>query len=305
MPVERPAVDVVVPFAGSLPALRAVVARLASVAVRPGDSVTVAVNRRGLAGSVAGDGPVRVVEAAAVRSSYHARNAGARLGRADWLLFLDADVEPPAGLLDALFAPPPGERTGVLAGGVHDLPGPGAAARYAVLTGAMSQDVTLGHGAWAFAQTACCAVRRRAFEEAGGFRDVRSGGDADLCFRLRDAGWALERREHAAVGHRGRGSVPALLAQRARHGAGVAWLAREHPGSFPARSLPGVARFAGRRARTALRAQRAGDGDAALRAALDGATLLAFELGRRLVPNDVNHARPGSRGGCNTPDPVR
>ena len=280
----RPAVDVVVPFAGPVAALRELVARLAALEVRVGDTVTVAVNRAGLPLSVGFPG-VRVVEAAGRRSSYHARNVGARLGRAPWLLFIDADVEPPGDLLDRLLDPPPGERTGVLAGGVRDLPGSGAAARYAVLTDAMSQDVTLGHGAWAFAQTANCAVRRTAFEAVGGFREVRSGGDADLCFRLRDAGWELERRDDAAVGHRGRSSVPALLRQRARHGAGVAWLDRAHPGSFPSRSLPGVLRYTGRRWRTALRARRAGDRDAALRAALDGPALLAFEAGRRLVPN--------------------
>jgi GT2 family glycosyltransferase len=281
-------VDVVVPFAGTAAALADVVARVGALARRDGDTLTVVVNRPGLARGAAGAGAgVEVVEAAAVRSSYHARNAGARRGRAPWLLFLDADVEAPADLLDRLFAPPPAGRTAVLAGGVRDLPGPGPAARYAEQTGAMSQEVTLGHGRWAFAQTACCAVRRSAFEQVGGFREVRSGGDADLGFRLRAAGWELERREHAAVGHRGRGSVAALLGQRARHGAGIAWLNREHPGSFPPRSLPGTVRFAARRSRTALGARRAGDDDAALRAALDGATLVAFELGRRVLPNRV------------------
>ncbi|MDX6658334.1 MAG: hypothetical protein QOH62_3127, partial [Solirubrobacteraceae bacterium] len=50
-----------------------------------------------------------------------------------------------------------GERTAVLAGAVIDEPvGAGApvAARYAELHRSMSQEVTLGHGRWAFAQTA-------------------------------------------------------------------------------------------------------------------------------------------------------
>ena len=48
----------------------------------------------------------------------------------------------------------------------------------------MSQRNTLT-GVRPYAQTAHCAVRRSAFEAVGGFReDIRSGGDADLCFRL-------------------------------------------------------------------------------------------------------------------------
>ena len=41
--------------------------------------------------------------------------------------------------------------------------------------------------------------------------DVRSGGDADLCWRLAAAGWELERRTGAAVVHRNRATIGALL----------------------------------------------------------------------------------------------
>src|SRR5581483_10196456 len=91
-----------------------------------------------------------------------------------------------------------------------------------------------------FAQTANCAVRRAAFQSVGGFAEVRSGGDADLCLRLRAAGWRLEERRHAAVLHLNRANLASLLAQRARHGAGAAWLARRHPGAVPARGKLGL-----------------------------------------------------------------
>src|SRR5688572_7805397 len=121
----RPAVDVVVPFAGSDAELARVVAAVRGLALRQGDTVAVVDNQRRAAR------PAGVLEAVAVRSSYHARNAGARAGSAPWLLFVDADVDLPADLLDRLFEPPPAEGTGVLAGGVRDAPGGGAAARYA------------------------------------------------------------------------------------------------------------------------------------------------------------------------------
>ncbi len=167
--------------------------------LQPGDSVTVADNRPG-ARDGDGRGNVRVLGAGERQTSYHARNRAAALGTADWLVFLDADVLPPADLLARYFEPVPDARVGVLAGAVVDEE-PAAdestsASRYAWLKSSMSQEITLAHDQWAFAQTANAAVRRKAFEQVGGFEaGVRSGGDADLCFRVRAAGWDLERRE--------------------------------------------------------------------------------------------------------------
>src|SRR4051794_26573536 len=210
----RPAVDVVVPHAGTRSDLHA------DLALREGDTL--------------------VVERDPARAgSYATRNRGAARGHAPWILFLDDDVDAPGDLLDRLFDPPPGERTGVLAGGVRVAAGTSAAARFAAARGLIDQRTTTGRERWAFAQTACCAVRREAFEAVGGFREVRSGGDADLCWRLAAAGWGLETREGATVTHRPRESLPALLRQLARHGSGAAWLPREHPRSLPA---PGPAR---------------------------------------------------------------
>jgi len=291
--VTRPAVDVVIPVAGDV---AGVLSRARALTLRDGDTLTVVDNR-----GAAVDEP-EVLEATGVRTSYFARNAGAARGSAPWLLFLDADVHAPPDLLDRLFADAPGDRTGVLAGAVIDEPtGPGGppAARYAELKHSMSQEVTLGYGRWAFAQTANCAVRREAFEAIGGFRaDVRSGGDADLCWRLAAAGWGLERRPGAAVVHRSRTRLAAMLGQRLRHGSGAGWLAREHPGSFPARRWPGLALWALLRAASGLAALARGDRDGAIVGLLDGPAVWAFELGR-LVPN-----RPlrGGRGGARARD---
>ena len=44
-------------------------------------------------------------------------------------------------------------------------------------------------------------VRRAAFEAVGGFREeIRAAEDADLTYRLKAAGWEVERREGAARG---------------------------------------------------------------------------------------------------------
>jgi glycosyltransferase involved in cell wall biosynthesis len=281
--VTRPAVDVVVPFGGGV--LGDVLRWAGALARRDGDTVTVVDNRARPEDVAAVPPGVRLIAANEVASSYFARNAGARLGSAPWILFLDADVEPPPDLPDQLLDPPPADDVAVVAGEVLDeepRPGDPPSVRFAWLKRSMSQG-GLRDG---FAETANCAIRRAAFEALGGFReDVRSGGDADIGFRLRAAGWELELREEAAVVHRSRRTVRRLLAQQAKHGAGAGWMAREHPGSFPPRSLPGVAWWAVRRAAEGARAWRRGDRDAALVGMLDGPAVLAFELGRRLVSN--------------------
>lgn len=231
---------------------------------------------------------MRVLGAGELRTSYHARNRAAAQGSAPWIVFLDADVLPPVDLLDRYLATAPNATTGVLAGAVVDEepeePAP-AAPRYAWLKSSMSQEITLSHDGWSFAQTANAAVRREAFDQVGGFEArIRSGGDADLCFRLGAAGWGLERRQEAAVVHHNRETIPRMLAQRARHGAGASWLAQRWPGALPRRKWPGLALWSAKRAAQGAAAAVRGDRDNALLGLLDGPAVWAFELGR-VIPN--------------------
>jgi len=277
--MDRPAVDLVVPFRGSAVDLEAVRRRLEAVRLGPGDTVTVVDNSPHPHGGAD-------VCAPQLQTPGFARNRGAQRGSAPWLVFVDADTTPPATLLDDYFATVPAERTAMLAGGVRDQPGNGLAARYSHLRESMSQDMTLQHGPWAFVQTANCALRREAFDAVGGFREgIRAGEDADLCYRLRAAGWGTERREGAQVAHQSRTTVRALVAQKAIHGAAGAWLDRHYPGSFPARRVPGLTWWAIRRAVSGLfAAARDRRREDALLAVMDPLTTLAYELGRSL-PN--------------------
>lgn len=276
------------PVAASPAELREVLARMRAIRLGPDDTLTVVDNRG--AGITGPD----VVTATAKRTSYYARNAGAARGHAPWIVFLDADVRPPADLLDRLLDPEPGAAVGILAGGVLDDPvGPGgpAAARFAELQANMAQDATLDRGPWSFAKTVHAAVRREAFTAAGGFREnVRSGGDADLSWRLREAGWQLDYRPDAAVVHLSRTTVARMLAQRFRHGSGAAWLDREHPGSLPPRRWPGLIRWGLKRAAVGVLAAARGNRDRAILGLLDGPGVWAFELGRQ-VPNRARRRR--------------
>jgi GT2 family glycosyltransferase len=302
----RPPVDVVVPFHGSDAALTALLDRLERLRRRDGDTVTVADNRA-TATTPWQHGSVRVLAAPAEQSSYHARNVAARAGRNPWLLFIDADVEPPPALVESYFAQPMGERVGVVAGAIEDAPATledGVAARYAYLEQTLAHDNVLA-GDHAFAQTANALVRREAFEAVGGFTEgIRSGGDADICFRIVAAGWKLDTRP-ATVAHTGRPTVRKLLRQYLRYGAGAAWLDERHPGFLevrPWRHLVGSSlRGAVRGAQLWLR----GDRDAAIVTALRPLTRACFRAGSSLpnaaVPTTELLRRALTRGAPRAP----
>ncbi len=288
--MDRPTVDVVVPIRGGLAEVEALRGRLAQLDLRPGDTALVVDNTPGRGPrSYDPASPVPVLHAAERASPGYARNRGVERGQAKWLVFFDADVVPPADLLDRYFDPPPGDRIAILAGGIRDeqVPADGApAARYAYLRGLMSQDQTYCLGKWSFPQTANVACRRRAFEEVGGFReDIRAAEDADLSYRLRAADWEIERHESAAVIHRSRETVRGLVAQQLVHGAGAAWLSRNYPGAFPARRWPGLVWWGIRAfARGLAGAARWRDRDRLLFALLEPLEFFIFEVGR-VLPN--------------------
>jgi GT2 family glycosyltransferase len=285
--MTRPPVDVVVPFRGTPAELEALRARLARLELGRGDSVLVVDNtpRRD---TPAAEGAVPVVHAGGVATPGFARNRGAARGSAEWLVFVDADVEPSPDLLERYFDPPPAERTALLAGGIVDeaVPADGpATARFAYLRATMGQEDMLRD--WGFPKTANAACRRAAFESVGGFReDIRAAEDADLTYRLRAAGWEVERREAATGIHLSRRTLRGFVVQKLLWGAGAAWLARMYPGTFPARGRAGLVWWGARTAaKGLLSAARSRDRDEAIIALLDPLEHLAYEFGRSL-PNE-------------------
>jgi GT2 family glycosyltransferase len=227
--MRRPSISVIVPFFGDEAAASLTMSALRVLVLREGDELLVADNTEG--GALA----ARFAEGfatSAKRQPYSARNEAAVRAAGEWLLFTDADCRPRADLLDAYFDPPPGEAVGALAGEIVAA-GEGAtlAQRYAADRRLLSSELFLAHPYKPMGVTANLLVRRAAFEAVGGFAEgIRSGGDADLCWRLQDAGWAIEHRPHAVVAHEHRATVRALLRQAARTAAGTRWLEARHPG---------------------------------------------------------------------------
>lgn len=240
---ERPGASVIVPFAGDEEDAERALTLIALIELGPGDEAIVADNSAELHLSrLELPEGVRVVEASGERSSYHARNVGAAAAAGEWLLFIDSDCRPLPGLIDAYFDPRPTDEIGALAGSVIGAPAQTAfLARYARSRNFLDQDDGM-HTHDDGAATANLAVRRQAFERVGGFEEgIRSGGDVDLCRRLKLDGWTLERRAGAGVEHLHRESLSDLLGTIARYSAGARWLNQRYPGSAPAWPLvPGL-----------------------------------------------------------------
>lgn len=289
--MQRPTVDVIVPFKGSPEALERLRRQLGTLSLRPGDSVLVVDNtpRPKSLGEKAGE--VGVLHADGRPTPAFARNAGAARGAAEWLVFCDADTQAPADLLDRYFDPPPEPHTGLVGGGVVDEPTPenaSAVARYSHLRAVMSQQDTFDFGdEWGYPKTANVACRRAAFEQVGGFREeIRAAEDADLTYRLRAAGWQIERREDAAVVHASRTTLRGLITQQVLWGAGGAWVHSVYPGAVPLVGRSGLFRWAaGTTLGGLLTAIRRRDRDAAILALFRPIEALAWELGR-LLPNE-------------------
>lgn len=274
----------VVPFRGSPSEREALRATLRSLELAQSDSLVIVDNTPGHRPA---DGPVPVLACPGHPTPGYARNRGAEGAKGEWLLFLDSDVLPRADLLERYFDPPPGDGTGLIGGGVIDqvVPRDGPApARYAHVRGLMGQDNTFSWADWAFAQTANALCRREAFEAVGGFReDIRAAEDADLAYRLKAAGWTLERREEASAVHTSRTSLRGFIGQQLLHGAGGAWLDRRYPGSVPRCRRAGLLWWAVRfSARGLAKAAWERDRDNAICALFDPLENIAYEFGRSL-----------------------
>jgi GT2 family glycosyltransferase len=277
--IARPTACVIVPFAGSQAELEQILDRLGRLVLGPGDAVVLVDNRRPHRRPP--PSAVTVLAAPERASSWYARDVGAAAATADWLIFVDADTRPLPDLVDRYLGSPPAAAVGILAGAVRDWSTAATlCSRYVSARRKMDQATTLENAYRPYAQTANCAVRRSAFAAVGGFAgDIGSSaaGDADLCWRLQDAGWRIESRPLAAVDHENRARFRDLLRQLARHGAGLAWLERRYPGSSPP---PGVRDLVGRIPHYLLAAARARDPEEAAFALADLCCLYARDWGR-------------------------
>ena len=223
------------PFAGSRADAERALAALTGLDAGPGDELIVADN----SGVVPERDGVQIVLAAAEHSPSHARNIGAEHASRDWVLFLDADCLPEAGLIAHYFADAIDADIGALAGEVvAAVDGVSLASRYGATRSFLRQSAHLAHPYMPRAVAANLLVRRVAFEQVGGFFEgVRAAEDTDFSWRLQRAGWRLEARPRARVAHEYRTSIEALRRQWRGYAAGRAWLGRRYEDFKPEPAL--------------------------------------------------------------------
>ncbi len=230
----RPPVSVVVPFLGGADDARDLAATLEQLETGPGDELIVADNTvSGLFSEATESDVIAVVRSTGEHSSYRSRNVGAAHAGNEWLLFIDADCRPRPDLIDRYFDRPISERTAAVGGAVLPLArGTGRMTRYEISRAVNKQSPHLSNPYKPFAVTANLLVRKAGWEAVGGFQEgIRSGGDADFCWRIQDAGWSLEYRDAAAVEHLMRESLRPYLRLHARYGGALSWLRFRHPQS--------------------------------------------------------------------------
>jgi GT2 family glycosyltransferase len=207
------------------------------------------------------------------------RNLGARAARHDLLVFTDDDCVPAPDWIGALLRGFDDGADGVT-GRVLPLPGEGVAVSSRTST---ERRTFTGRGQtpWDIGTGGNLALRRSAFEAAGGFDETlgpgtpaRAAEDVDLLYRLANAGFTLRYEPDAVVYHE-------LKTRRSRvggrygYGYGLgAFLARHAAGGdVHARVLR--RRYAAALARRAASGLRHGDGWPALEGALTLAGIVA------------------------------
>ena len=150
---------------------------------------------------------------------YGARNFGVTQSANDFLLFIDGRSRGRAGLLDAHRALLSSPGVALSCTGVQVEKGPSLAARIAVSQDGFRLDTRALKEGYNFFPTANLGVTRSAFQAVHGFRAIRSGADADLCWRVQLAGLgglAADSRE--LMSWEPRNKITDLMEQNFRYG---------------------------------------------------------------------------------------
>ena len=165
-----------------------------------------------------------------------ARNTGLAACETDFVAFLDSDVVPRRGWLEALLGHFCDPAVALVAPRIVGLREPeNLVARYE----AVRSSLDLGHreapvipyGTVSYVPSAAIICRRTALNEMGGFDEtLRSGEDVDLCWRFIEAGARLRYEPIALVGHDHRTQLREWFARKAFYGTSAAPLAVRHPG---------------------------------------------------------------------------
>lgn len=186
---------------------------------------------------------VRLLRMEKHRQASYCRNRAAEAASGDILAFVDSDCLADAQWLKELVPAFRDTSLGALGGWVDAAFEDNGIDRYEKVKSALKM------GSWfkrsehteRFFYVPACnfLVPREAFLSLNGFREtLHVGEDVDLCWRLQDAGYALEYRPMGRVSHKHRNTIGAFCARRFDYGTSEPALQQLHTGRVKTLFLP-------------------------------------------------------------------
>jgi mycofactocin system glycosyltransferase len=179
---------------------------------------------------------IRVLRNARSRGPAAARNAGLAACNSDYVAFLDSDVLPRKGWLEALlghFCDPAVALVAPRIVALHQ--SDSVVARYEAVRSSLDLGLreapVIPFGTVSYVPSAAIICRRSALTDIGGFDEsLISGEDVDLCWRLNEAGARLRYEPIAMVAHDHRTELRKWFARKSFYGGSAAPLTIRHPG---------------------------------------------------------------------------
>ncbi|MDD4868354.1 MAG: mycofactocin biosynthesis glycosyltransferase MftF [Mycobacterium sp.] len=178
---------------------------------------------------------VKILRHARSRGPAAARNTGLAACASEFVAFLDSDVAPRRGWLEALLGHFCDPAVALVAPRIVGLShSAGVVARYEAVHSSLDlgerEAPVLPHSTVSYVPSAAIICRCSALREVGGFDEtLQSGEDVDLCWRLIETGARLRYEPIALVVHDHRAELRGWLARKAVYGGSAAPLSARHP----------------------------------------------------------------------------
>lgn len=164
-----------------------------------------------------------------------ARNTGLAAATSEFVAFLDSDVSPRRGWLEALLGHFCDPTVALVAPRIIGLAhSENLVARYEAVHSSLDlgqrEAPVIPHSTVSYVPSAAIICRRSAISDVGGFDEtMQSGEDVDLCWRLIEVGARLRYEPIALVAHDHRIQLRDWLARKAFYGGSAAPLSVRHP----------------------------------------------------------------------------